>query len=699
MALEKTIFCVSAVRGYAPPLQTYREARDGRENKMWMASVTSEGIEFSGLWKFSQEEARCSALRTWLDAHNHDGQIFETFERQRYLTSVDRGKSKGPGPSAPPGGDGPPHGRPVPLPHGPGPPHGLGPPPHGLPPHGPSPPHGPLPPHGPPPPLLSRGAGRRSLPTSHMMAPPPQAPNHGTEYPGDYDFPSTPPEQMARARGVDPMQLTLPSMLPPAPGRPLCKDFLIGRCRQMFRCRYSHAMPEALVDRPIGGDVGELRTGPPAGPPGGAGGPPGPLGPPAPPAAFGVLAPPSFFVSPEPIIIPLTTTQRSGMSLDKLIEIRRTSRAKIELKTERPGGAGLSSSSIKISGSLRAVELAMPMVQSMLATAEETWSRAQAQLAGGARSSRTSDEDAADETSDRAAGTDSMEEGQDDYAPTEEAHTPAQAPARDAPHAAPAQSRSGSWFSTVGEAVTWSLEAAPYDGGATQALDAAAPSDERWGARNGVTSISCSLGAMKIRPQEGSDPSVPTSAIADVASSPASAAATMLPQHPRRRNMPCPCVSGKLYRHCCEKVISRELLSGLHVSRQEPYEGRGSGAGGRGAGGAVGGRADDASLAEIVAAAPFPPRAARWGIGAPIVAIRDREGMGGAGASACVVCNKAPTDHAFVPCGHLCLCVDCGGNYLSAPQDHPWRLSGCPVCCTPYQTVMRIYKAGATARA
>ena len=190
-------------------------------------------------------------------------------------------------------------------------------------------------------------------------------------------------------------------MLPPVPGRPLCKDFLIGRCRQMFRCRYSHAMPEALVDRPIGGDVGELRTGPPGGPPGGPGGPPGPPGPPAPPAAFGVLAPPSFFVSPEPIIIPLTTTQRSGMSLDKLIEIRRTSRAKIELKTERPGGAGLSSSSIKISGSLRAVELAMPMVQSMLATAEETWSRAQAQLAGGARSSRSSDEDAADDTSDR----------------------------------------------------------------------------------------------------------------------------------------------------------------------------------------------------------------------------------------------------------------------------------------------------------
>ena len=84
MALEKTLFCVSAVRGYAPPLQTYREARDGRQNKMWMASVTSEGIEFSGLWKFSQDEARCSALRTWLDAHSHDGQIYETFERQRY---------------------------------------------------------------------------------------------------------------------------------------------------------------------------------------------------------------------------------------------------------------------------------------------------------------------------------------------------------------------------------------------------------------------------------------------------------------------------------------------------------------------------------------------------------------------------------------------------------------------------------------
>jgi len=71
-------------------------------------------------------------------------------------------------------------------------------------------------------------------------------------------------------------------------------------------------------------------------------------------------------VSLEPINHPaLTTTQLSGMSLDK-----------IELKTERLGGAGLSSSSIKISGSLRAVELAVPMVQSMLATAEETWSRA-----------------------------------------------------------------------------------------------------------------------------------------------------------------------------------------------------------------------------------------------------------------------------------------------------------------------------------
>jgi hypothetical protein len=53
----------------------------------------------------------------------------------------------------------------------------------------------------------------------------------------------------------------------------------------------------------------------------------------------------------------------------------------------------------------------------------------------------------------------------------------------------------------------------------------------------------------------------------------------------------------------------------------------------------------------------------------------------------CVVCIDATTDHAIVPCGHLCVCSTCG------PRLARTRHARCPICREPVQSLQRIFFA------
>jgi hypothetical protein len=55
----------------------------------------------------------------------------------------------------------------------------------------------------------------------------------------------------------------------------------------------------------------------------------------------------------------------------------------------------------------------------------------------------------------------------------------------------------------------------------------------------------------------------------------------------------------------------------------------------------------------------------------------------------CVVCLEAPRTHAYVPCGHFCVCVSCAKQQRQL-QRSPVH-SSCPVCQQPVTKVMRIY--------
>lgn len=688
VALEKTLFCVSAVRGYSPPLQNHREVHDGRQGSMWMASVTSEGIEFWGLWKFSLEEAKSSALRTWLDAHIHDQQIMETFERQRFYrwpkgNSRRNGANTASWPPAPTTGHM----------------HGYGPRPHML--------------------SASGGpAGMRPPPPPHV--PPPYSPTQLPAFSGGDMHVGA---QVGPSGGAG-----FGCGMRPSAGAPflqVCRGFLNGTCRHGPNCRFAHILPEEIMAAPSPGGLPPSggppnapghHIGPHGAPPPYQGGAP-PLGPTG-QAPFGVQTahPPSIGVGlrnadPQrnaPVFIPLTTAQRSGMSLDTLIEIRRASRAKIELKQS---GVGLGSSSIQIVGSPHAVEAAIPLVYATIASAGEAWSRrtsGSASISSNA-SRRPSCEEATpyaagdtDATSRRASADEGLRAGEGDhvlhpsappakrtdYWQAKEADELAEA--AEAPVALPTVALGGA---AAGGVATETSPAHPRTNG-----------NGEWGSEASAVAPSVAAAGPATLHSAVAAPS--TDPNGPVPSASGAAASTPTKAWAGAKGL-CTCGSGRKFKQCCEAVISREMLSGLHVSRASAPEhehGGWGGKGGKGGGiwsgkgasgkGAVG-RGVGSGGGHLAAPAQIAPPAARWGIGAPpIVVRRDRADREGSGATTCVVCGKSPTDHAFVPCGHLCLCVDCGGNYLSAPEDHPWRLNGCPMCCDPYQTVMRIYKAG-----
>mmetsp|Transcript_118548 Transcript_118548/g.236110 ORF Transcript_118548/g.236110 Transcript_118548/m.236110 type:complete len:554 (-) Transcript_118548:39-1700(-) len=51
----------------------------------------------------------------------------------------------------------------------------------------------------------------------------------------------------------------------------------------------------------------------------------------------------------------------------------------------------------------------------------------------------------------------------------------------------------------------------------------------------------------------------------------------------------------------------------------------------------------------------------------------------------CVVCLMAPKTHAFVPCGHRCVCASCGSNLCKETR------ASCPVCRAPAQQLLHVF--------
>jgi hypothetical protein len=53
-------------------------------------------------------------------------------------------------------------------------------------------------------------------------------------------------------------------------------------------------------------------------------------------------------------------------------------------------------------------------------------------------------------------------------------------------------------------------------------------------------------------------------------------------------------------------------------------------------------------------------------------------------SDACVVCMEATRSHAFVPCGHVCMCAPCASKaFAQSPK--------CPICRNNSQMVMQIF--------
>ena len=85
--------------------------------------------------------------------------------------------------------------------------------------------------------------------------------------------------------------------------------------------------------------------------------------------------------------------------------------------------------------------------------------------------------------------------------------------------------------------------------------------------------------------------------------------------------------------------------------------------------------------APVAAPAPAPPVAAP----APAKPINsDTDGDEFAGPPCCV-CLRARRDHAFLPCGHRCVCGPCGR--MVSRREGP----RCPMCRARIQSVQQIY--------
>jgi hypothetical protein len=54
--------------------------------------------------------------------------------------------------------------------------------------------------------------------------------------------------------------------------------------------------------------------------------------------------------------------------------------------------------------------------------------------------------------------------------------------------------------------------------------------------------------------------------------------------------------------------------------------------------------------------------------------------------SECCVCLDEGKSHAFVPCGHLCVCAGCAESIMSSLKKE------CPSCCCAAAHVLRIFQ-------
>ena len=54
----------------------------------------------------------------------------------------------------------------------------------------------------------------------------------------------------------------------------------------------------------------------------------------------------------------------------------------------------------------------------------------------------------------------------------------------------------------------------------------------------------------------------------------------------------------------------------------------------------------------------------------------------------CCVCLEAESTHAFVPCGHQCVCATCGALIRSKAPRH----ACCPLCKLPSKSLMRVFR-------
>jgi hypothetical protein len=67
------------------------------------------------------------------------------------------------------------------------------------------------------------------------------------------------------------------------------------------------------------------------------------------------------------------------------------------------------------------------------------------------------------------------------------------------------------------------------------------------------------------------------------------------------------------------------------------------------------------------------------------------ESAAGRREAACIVCLDAPRTHAYVPCGHFCVCFSCAKRQAKQRYTTASAHSSCPVCQQPSTRVMRIF--------
>ena len=61
-------------------------------------------------------------------------------------------------------------------------------------------------------------------------------------------------------------------------------------------------------------------------------------------------------------------------------------------------------------------------------------------------------------------------------------------------------------------------------------------------------------------------------------------------------------------------------------------------------------------------------------------------------ADECVICHDAPKTHAFVPCGHQCVCGPCAELVMNSTSLRIQRPGKCPVCRKAVLMKMEIFK-------